>query len=114
MYDFETDTHTNIHKPNLCEVSVLNVSDDHEYDKSFEKSESFEGYECLDNFGDWLFQKENTNSTVFAHNQAGYDGTFILVWCLTNILVPSKYIQQGNRISYKYVAKNKNYDLSTV
>ena len=34
VYDFETDTHTNVHKPNLCEVTVLKVADDHSYEKA--------------------------------------------------------------------------------
>ena len=43
VYDFETDTSTNIHRPNLCEVSLLEVSDDHTYINSFKRSKSFEG-----------------------------------------------------------------------
>ena len=89
VYDFETDTSTNIHKPNLCEVSVLKVSDDHDFKKSFETSASFEGYDCLENFCNWLFQKANANSTVFAHNQAGYDGK--LIYC-PGVLITTWYL----------------------
>jgi hypothetical protein len=49
---------------------------------------------------------ENANSTVIAHNQAGYDGKFILSWFIKNCDVPDKYIQQGSRISYMYYRKN--------
>jgi hypothetical protein len=34
IYDFETDTSSGIHKPNLCVAYVLEVDDDHDYDKS--------------------------------------------------------------------------------
>ena len=56
-------------------------------------------------FCDCLLTKENVHSTVIAHNQAGYDGKFILAYCLKAFLVPSKYIQQSNRISYLYFTK---------
>ncbi len=46
-----------------------------------------------------LVQK-NANSTVIAHNMAGFDGKFILQWCLNHSLHPSKYIRNGSRIMY--------------
>ena len=49
---------------------------------------------------------ENANRTVIAHNQAGYDGKFILSWFIKNCNVPDKYIQQGSRISL-YVLQKK-------
>ncbi len=104
-YDFETDTSSGVHKPNLCIAQVLNVDDDHDYEKSLSETKIFEGYSCCKDFCDWLFTKESANSTVMAHNQAGYDGKFILSYCIKSCLVPSKYIQQGNRISYMYFKK---------
>ena len=77
VYDFETDTHTNIHKPNLCEVTILNVSNDHDYRHSKGQQLSFEGYNCANDFCNWLFSEENSDSTVFAHNQSGYDAKFL-------------------------------------
>ena len=37
IYDFETDTSSGIHRPNLCVVNVLHVSDDHDYMMSLKK-----------------------------------------------------------------------------
>ena len=54
----------------------------------------------MDKFCNWLFTEEHSNSTVIAHNGAGYDCKFILQWCLKKNLHPSKYIRQGNRIMY--------------
>ncbi len=82
IYDFETDTSSGIHKPNLCVAQVLNVDDEHDYEKSLSETKVFEGYTCCKNFCDWLFTKENSDSTVIAHNQAGYDGKFILSYCI--------------------------------
>ena len=103
--NFETDTSSGIHKPNLCVAYVLEVDDDHDYDKSLIETKIFEGYNCCSDFCKWLLTKENANSTVIAHNQAGYDGKYILSYCINACLVPSEYIQQGNRISYMYFSK---------
>ena len=105
VYDFETDTHTNIHKPNLCIASVIKVADDGTYESSLKETVTFSGYDCCAKFCDWLFTSENSNSTVIAHNQAGYDGKFILSWCLDKGMMPSTYIQQGNRITYMAFSK---------
>ena len=56
-------------------------------------------------FCEWLLTKESANSIAIAHNQAGYDGKFILSYCINASSIPSKYIQQGNRISYMYFNK---------
>ena len=58
------------------------------------------GYDCSTKFCDWLFTPENRNSTVIAHNGAGYDNKFILQYCLNKGLVPSSFIRQGSRITY--------------
>ena len=105
VYDFETDTSTNIHRPNLCEVSFLQVSDDHTYKNSFKWSKSFEGYNCANEFCDWLFSGKIKDCTVFAHNQAGYDAQFLLQWCITHDMLPDKYIQQGSGITYMHFSK---------
>ena len=76
IYDFETDTHTNTHIPNHVEVSVK-VCEDHSYEKSLVHRTTFEGYGCDDKFCSWLFDSENMNSTVIAHNGAGYDAKFV-------------------------------------
>jgi hypothetical protein len=87
-YDFETDTHTLTHKPNHCEVEVLKVHDLHEYQKSLIASHSFSGYGCEHEFCEWLFQSTNYNSTVIAHNGAGYDAQqvhFKMVFGASNV-----------------------------
>ena len=48
----------------------------------------------------FLFQEENENSTVIAHNGAGYDNKFILKWCLSKGWEPTTFIRQGSRITY--------------
>ena len=82
IYDFETDTSSGIHRPNLCVAYVLEVDDDHDYNKSLTETKIFEGYNCCSDFCSWLLTKENANSTVIAHNQAGYDGKCILSYCI--------------------------------
>ena len=47
-----------------------------------------------------VVSKTHANSTVIAHNQSGYDGRFILKWCLNHGLKPTKYIRQESRIMY--------------
>ena len=68
VYDVETDTHTNVHKPNPCEVTVLKLSDDHSYENSKQELKSFEGYGCADDFCNWLFSGEHQEATVFAQS----------------------------------------------
>ena len=105
IYDFETDTSSGTHRPNLCMVNVLEVDETHSYEKSLIEQKTFYGYDCCKEFCEWLLTSENANSTVIAHNQAGYDGKFILSYCINSCLIPSKYIQQGNRIAYMYFRK---------
>jgi hypothetical protein len=105
IWDSEADTSSGIHRPNLIVADILRVDDSHEYEKSFREKKIFEGYDCLKEFCLWLFSEENANSTAIAHNQAGYDGKFVLSYCLNACLPPSKIIKQGNRISYMYFSK---------
>ncbi len=102
IYDFETDTDTSTHKPNHVEVDVLRLDEDltHQYDKCLIKTFGINGYDCENKFCDWLFTDENSNTTVMAHNGAGYDNKFILQYCLTKGIVPSAFIRQGSRITY--------------
>ena len=58
------------------------------------------GYGCETKFCDWLFTVNNRDSTVIAHNGAGYDNKFILQYCLNKGLIPSSCIRQGSRITY--------------
>ena len=101
-FDYETDTHTLTHVPNHVEVDVLQIDENltHEYDKCLIQSVSFPGYGCEDAFCDWLFTKENQNSTVIAHNGSGYDFKFILKWCISKGMTPDSYVRQGSRITY--------------
>ena len=43
IYDFEADTSSGVHKPNLCIVNVLEIDDAHNREKSLISSHSFEG-----------------------------------------------------------------------
>jgi hypothetical protein len=60
IYDFEADTSTGVHKPNLCIVNVLEIDDAHNYEKSLISSHIFEGYNCLQDFCLWLLAPECT------------------------------------------------------
>ena len=102
VFDFETDTHTLTHIPNHCEVDVLEIDEDltHDYEKCLIKRESFPGYGCEDDFCEWLFSKDNQNSTVIAHNGSGYDNKFILKWCISKGMTPDSYVRQGSHITY--------------
>jgi hypothetical protein len=57
----------------------------------------FYGYNCVDDFCEWLFTEENRNTTVMAHNGAGYDFKFIFTMVyhqeasITVILHPSRF-----------------------
>ena len=104
VFDFESDTHTNIHEPNHVEVDVLEIDQGqtHNYEKCLETSFGFNGYDCCEKFCDWLFTKENRDVTVMAHNGAGYDFKFILKYCLNKGLRPSAFIRQGSRITYMH------------
>jgi hypothetical protein len=68
-YDFETDTHTNIHKPNHVEVDILQIDENetHDYDKCLKHSFGINGYNCTTEFCNWLFTEENSDATVIAH-----------------------------------------------
>ena len=100
IYDFEADVASLTHKPNHVEADVLTIGDTHNYNECKHKEFSYSGYDVVDKFCDWLFTSEHAQSTVIAHNQAGYDGRFILQWCLKRGLHPSKFIRQGSRIMY--------------
>ena len=41
IYDFEPDTSSGVHKPNLCIVNVLEIDDTHNYEKSLVSSHIF-------------------------------------------------------------------------
>ena len=113
IYDFETDTHTDIHKPNHVEIDVLEVDEGttHTYDNCLVYSFNFSGYGCQNVFFDWLFTENNMGSTVIAPNGAGYDNKFILQYCLNKGLIPSAFIRQGSRITYMSF---KNYHISFI
>lgn len=104
IYDFETDTHTDIHIPNHVEIDILKIDEtqSHKYENCLINSFGFNGYGCDEKFCDWLFTTENSNSTVIAHNGAGYDNKFILQYCLNKGLTPSSFIRQGSRITYEF------------
>ena len=100
IYDFEADVKSLTHKPNHVDVDVLTIGDTHNYDECKQDTFSYSGYDVVDKFCNWLFTSEHSHSTVIAHNQAGYDGRFILQWCLNRGMHPTKFIRQGSRIMY--------------
>ena len=100
IYDFESDVHTLTHKPNHVDADVLTIGETHGYDDCKHDTFTYSGYDVVNKFCDWLFTSKHSHSTVIAHNQAGYDGRFILQWCLNKGLHPSKFIRQGSRIMY--------------
>ena len=108
IYDFEADVHTLTHMPNHVEADVLQVDkNNNTYEDCVTNTFRHNGYDAVDKFCDWLFTAEHNNSTVIAHNQAGYDGRFILQYCLKRGLRPTKYIRQGSRIMYMAFAKHR-------
>ena len=72
----------------------------HDYNKCLKLQFGINGYDCDTKFCNWLFTANNRNSTVIAHNGAGYDNKFILQYCLFKGLTPSSFIRQGSRITY--------------
>ena len=54
VYDFEADASTNTHEVNHAEIDILCVNDCYEYDKCLQHTHSFDGYNTLDKFCDWL------------------------------------------------------------
>ena len=83
----------------------MQVKNDHSYEKSLIETVKFDGYNCMNDFCNWLFDAKNKNSMVFAHNAAGYDNKFVIKWCLEKCLPPSKYIRQGSRITLMTLKK---------
>ena len=88
----------------------MKTTDDNQtYESCLVESKSFTGYNTLDEYCDWLFtDKAIRGATVIAHNQSGYDGRFILKWCLSHGLHPDIFIRSGNRIMYMSFHKNNN------
>ena len=89
VYDFECDTSTLTHIPNHVEADVIITEPSHDYNECVKEQFSHSGYDTLNVFCSWLFQKTHANSTVIAHNQSGYDGRFIFQvvsspWSKTN------------------------------
>ena len=108
IYDFEADVHTLTHMPNHVEEDVLQVDkNNNTYEDCLTNTFRHNGYDAVEKLCDWLFTAENYNSTVIAHNQGGYDGRFILQYCLKRGLHPTQYIRQGSRIMYMAFKKHR-------
>ena len=86
FFDFECTQEGGEHIPNLCVVH--NESGDEKV---------FSGPNTRDDFCEWLFQEQNSDSIVMAHNFQGYDGYFILQYLHKNGLVP-EVIMRGAKI----------------
>ena len=85
----------------------MKLDDLHNYRNSFLCKKTFEGYNCYDEFCNWLFSEENAYSTVLAHNGGGYDYKFVLSWWLKHSMRPDSYIVQGSHISLMTFSKFK-------
>ena len=86
FFDFECTQDDGQHIPNLCVVQ--NESGDEMV---------FSGLNTKEEFCDWLFQKENANTTFVAHNFQAYDGYFILQYLYNNGVTP-EVITRGAKI----------------
>jgi hypothetical protein len=86
FFDFECTLDDGQHIPNLCVVQ--NESGD---------KMVFSGLNTKEEFCDWLFQKENANTTFVAHNFQAYDGYFILQYLYNNGVTP-EVITRGAKI----------------
>ena len=102
IYDFETDTSTLTHRPNHVEYDKLFIDKRKklDYEECLIDVGKFNGYDCTDEFCNFLFSGACNGYTVIAHNGAGYDNKFILQWCLSKGLKPDAYIRQGSKIAY--------------
>ena len=60
IYDFETDTSTDIHKPNHVEIDILQMDETltHTYESCLQKNFKISGYGCETKFCDWLFTQK--------------------------------------------------------
>jgi hypothetical protein len=116
IFDFETDTSKKIkedgsvllHQVMHVEADILKVSYTHIYEDSLINAVSFTGYDCCNDFCKWLFDKQNKDSTIMAHNGAGYANNFILQWCIKHGLNPDMIIRQGSRITYMHLKTKIN------
>ena len=97
--------HTKTHIPNHVDADILFVDGSNDYNQRKQDTYTYSGYDAVDKFCNWLFTSQHLQPTVMAHNQAGYDGRFILQWCLNRGLHPSRYIRQGSRTMYMEFAK---------
>jgi hypothetical protein len=86
FFDFECTQDDGQHIPNL--FVVQNESGD---------KMVFSGLNTKEEFCDWLFQKENANTTFVAHNFQAYDGYFILQYLHNNGVTP-EVITRGAKI----------------
>ena len=91
FFDFECIQESGVHIPNLCVVQD-EAGNEH----------VFQGENTKDDFCQWLFQKENADSIVIAHNFQGYDGYFILQYLHKNGIVP-EVIMRGAKLLTIYV-----------
>ena len=79
FYDIETDcsyqiegTDKYLHRPMRIEATKMKVRGAGSYEESFVASFSFDGYNCIEQFNNFLVRdKTNRNSTVIAHTGGG-------------------------------------------
>jgi len=99
--DFETDFSSGVHIPIYCFISwIFQTSKGEERgSKEFGISKNVSNeVECF------CFQKKFKGSTVIAHNLRGFDGCFLLRYCVENNIKPNNIITDGTKITYLYIA----------
>ena len=70
----------------------------------------FQGENTLDDFGEWLFARQNAGARVIAHNSKGYDGYFLLDYLLRNN-IETKPLYRGTKLMNIHVGSFLNMDL---
>ncbi|KAG8173354.1 hypothetical protein JTE90_011604 [Oedothorax gibbosus] len=86
FFDVETDQSSGDHVVNFVVAQYANGDE-----------RVFKGYDALDKFCNFLFDKRHKGFTILAHNLKGFDGQFILRWLLEKGHDP-KVIPQGSKL----------------
>ena len=104
VFDFECNQESGIHIPNLV------VARRYDLKTGSHVQVHFRGDNVSGEFGMWLFQAENKNSVVMAHNMKGYDGYFLLDYLVKNG-IKHNVIYAGSKIMCIKVEHRLNMDI---
>ena len=92
FYDLETQQDTGTHIVNYVNVQDFNGSE--------------WTFDTIDEFCNFVFQKQHKNYTFIAHNAKSFDAQFILKYCVENRIKPF-CIYNGTKIMYMKIEKFK-------